>query len=273
MTGFGSSCGACKFLRRKCTSDCVFAPYFSYDQASTHFAAVHKIYGASNVSKLLSHLPIQNRSDAAVTISYEALARMQDPIYGCVAHIYALQHQVSDSTVYFITPQFMDLDSLQLNFHAFTSYEDRKAHILFRLKSESSGFHSAVINVASLQEEIDVLGNLVANSSVSVVNCGSVQATINSNNGTQFNILQHDATRTQYCQNNLANFLSQEGSATVFQSLINSQMDIELPNCTQVEQPSFGDFNSNPLEQFLSGIDQEMFVNHPWFKHNADIKN
>ncbi|XP_006576098.1 LOB domain-containing protein 33 [Glycine max] len=192
MTGFGSSCGACKFLRRKCTSDCVFAPYFSYDQASTHFAAVHKIYGASNVSKLLSHLPIQNRSDAAVTISYEALARMQDPIYGCVAHIYALQHQV-----------------------------------------------------ASLQEEIDALGNLVANSSVSVVNCGSVQATINSNNGTQFNILH----------------------------LINSQMDIELPNCTQVEHPSFGDFNSNPLEQFLSGIDQEMFVNHPWFKHNADIKN
>jgi len=95
MTGFGSSCGACKFLRRKCTTDCVFAPYFSYDQASTHFAAVHKIYGASNVSKLLSHLPIQNRRDAAITISYEALARMHDPIYGCVAHIYALQQQVS----------------------------------------------------------------------------------------------------------------------------------------------------------------------------------
>lgn len=95
MTGSGSSsCGACKFLRRKCASDCVFAPYFSYDQATTHFAAVHKVYGASNVSRLLSHLPIHNRSDAAVTITYEALSRMQDPIYGCVAHIYALQQQV-----------------------------------------------------------------------------------------------------------------------------------------------------------------------------------
>jgi hypothetical protein len=100
MTGFGSSCGACKFLRRKCASDCVFAPYFSYDQASTHFAAVHKVYGASNVSRLLSHLPIQNRSDAAITISYEALARMQDPKYGCVAHIYALQHQVNVYVTY-----------------------------------------------------------------------------------------------------------------------------------------------------------------------------
>ena len=95
MTGLGSSCGACKFLRRKCTSECVFAPYFCYDEAANHFAAVHKVFGASNVSKLLLHLPIHNRSDAAVTISYEALARIQDPIYGCVAHIFALQQQVS----------------------------------------------------------------------------------------------------------------------------------------------------------------------------------
>lgn len=95
MTGCGSSCGACKFLRRKCTIDCVFAPYFSYDEAATHFAAVHKIFGASNVSRLLSHLPLHNRSHAAITVSYEALARFHDPIYGCVAHIFALQQQVA----------------------------------------------------------------------------------------------------------------------------------------------------------------------------------
>ncbi|XP_073293161.1 LOB domain-containing protein 33-like [Primulina huaijiensis] len=95
MTGLGSSCGACKFLRRRCASDCVFAPYFCYEQAATHFSAVHKVFGASNVSKLLLHLPVHSRSDAAITISYEALARMHDPIYGCVAHIFALQQQVA----------------------------------------------------------------------------------------------------------------------------------------------------------------------------------
>ncbi|KAL8552010.1 hypothetical protein ACS0TY_000897 [Phlomoides rotata] len=95
MTGVSSSCGACKFLRRRCTGECIFAPYFCYEQASTHFAAVHKVFGASNVSKLLSHLPVHSRSDAAITISYEALARMQDPIYGCVAHIFSLQQQVA----------------------------------------------------------------------------------------------------------------------------------------------------------------------------------
>ncbi|XP_047971740.1 LOB domain-containing protein 33-like [Salvia hispanica] len=95
MTGVSSSCGACKFLRRRCTEECIFAPYFSYKQAANHFAAVHKVFGASNVSKLLSHLPEHSRSDAAITVSYEALARMEDPIYGCIAHIFALQQQVA----------------------------------------------------------------------------------------------------------------------------------------------------------------------------------
>lgn len=74
---------------------CVFAPYFSHEQAAAHFAAVHKVFGASNASKLLMHLPVADRSEAALTISYEAQARLQDPIYGCVAHIFALQQQVS----------------------------------------------------------------------------------------------------------------------------------------------------------------------------------
>ncbi|KAJ8557629.1 hypothetical protein K7X08_003254 [Anisodus acutangulus] len=91
----GSSCGACKFLRRRCSSECIFSPYFSYEDAANHFAAVHKVFGASNVSKLLLHLPLDCRSEAVITISYEALARMHDPIYGCVGHIFALQQQVA----------------------------------------------------------------------------------------------------------------------------------------------------------------------------------
>ncbi|KAI4995135.1 LOB domain-containing protein CRL1-like [Hordeum vulgare subsp. vulgare] len=94
MTGLGSPCGACKFLRRKCARGCVFAPYFCHEQGAAHFAAIHKVFGASNVSKLLAHLPISDRAEAAVTVSYEAQARLRDPVYGCVAHIFALQQQV-----------------------------------------------------------------------------------------------------------------------------------------------------------------------------------
>ncbi|EYU32002.1 hypothetical protein MIMGU_mgv1a022726mg, partial [Erythranthe guttata] len=91
--GGGGPCGACKFLRRKCVAGCIFAPYFDSEQGAAHFAAVHKVFGASHVSKLLLHIPPHKRLDAVVTICYEAQARLRDPIYGCVAHIFALQQQ------------------------------------------------------------------------------------------------------------------------------------------------------------------------------------
>ncbi|KAJ6681237.1 LOB DOMAIN CONTAINING PROTEIN [Salix koriyanagi] len=71
-TGTGSPCGACKFLRRKCASDCIFAPYFCSEQGPARFAAIHKVFGASNVSKLLLHVPAAERFEAVVTIAYEA---------------------------------------------------------------------------------------------------------------------------------------------------------------------------------------------------------
>ncbi|KAH6814691.1 ATPase family associated protein [Perilla frutescens var. frutescens] len=88
-------CGACKFLRRKCIGGCIFAPHFGSDQGAARFAAVHKVFGASNVSKLLLHIPPNRRHDAVVTISYEAQARLSDPVYGCVSTIIALQQQVA----------------------------------------------------------------------------------------------------------------------------------------------------------------------------------
>ncbi|KAK6252813.1 hypothetical protein QUC31_014533 [Theobroma cacao] len=45
-------CAACKYLRRKCHSDCVFSPYFPSNNLQ-RFASIHKIFGASNVAKLL----------------------------------------------------------------------------------------------------------------------------------------------------------------------------------------------------------------------------
>ncbi|KAK9143679.1 hypothetical protein Syun_013079 [Stephania yunnanensis] len=79
---------------RKCVVGCIFAPYFDSEQGAAHFAAVHKVFGASNVSKLLLHIPVHKRPDAVLTICYEAQSRLRDPVYGCVAHIFALQQQV-----------------------------------------------------------------------------------------------------------------------------------------------------------------------------------
>ncbi|KAM0904765.1 hypothetical protein ACQ4PT_017764 [Festuca glaucescens] len=123
MTGFGSPCGACKFLRRKCARGCVFAPYFCHEQGAAHFAAIHKVFGASNVSKLLGHLPIADRAEAAVTVSYEARARLRDPVYGCVAHIFALQQQVMT-----LQAQLADLKS-QAAPQGMMQHEDAKGYV------------------------------------------------------------------------------------------------------------------------------------------------
>ncbi|KAF0919154.1 hypothetical protein E2562_028453 [Oryza meyeriana var. granulata] len=107
--GPGAPCGACKFLRRRCAPGCVFAPHFSgcggsgggvgagrgRERGAAEFAVVHRVFGASNVAKLLSRVPAALRRDAARTVCYEAQARIADPVYGSVGTILALQHQVS----------------------------------------------------------------------------------------------------------------------------------------------------------------------------------
>ncbi|CAN0841705.1 LOB domain-containing protein 36 [Linum grandiflorum] len=86
-------CAACKLQRRKCTQECIFAPHFPPDQPQK-FADIHKVFGASNVAKMLSELPAMSREEAVISLSYEAGARIRDPVYGCVSAISELQHRL-----------------------------------------------------------------------------------------------------------------------------------------------------------------------------------
>ncbi|XP_009411209.3 protein ASYMMETRIC LEAVES 2-like [Musa acuminata AAA Group] len=88
-----SPCAACKFLRRKCQPDCVFAPYFPPDQPQK-FVQVHRVFGASNVTKLLNEVNPYQREDAVNSLAYEADMRLRDPVYGCAGVISVLQHQL-----------------------------------------------------------------------------------------------------------------------------------------------------------------------------------
>ncbi|CAI0377944.1 unnamed protein product, partial [Linum tenue] len=93
-TTSSSPCASCKLLRRRCARDCIFAPYFP--PADPHkFAIVHKVFGASNVAKMLHDLPADRRADAVNSLVYEANARLRDPVYGCVGAISYLQNQVA----------------------------------------------------------------------------------------------------------------------------------------------------------------------------------
>ncbi|KAL5569602.1 hypothetical protein UlMin_026177 [Ulmus minor] len=86
-------CAACKLLRRRCAQECPFSPYFSPHEPHK-FASVHKVFGASNVSKMLMEVPENQRADAANSLVYEANVRLRDPVYGCMGAISALQQQV-----------------------------------------------------------------------------------------------------------------------------------------------------------------------------------
>ncbi|KAK4436491.1 LOB domain-containing protein 21 [Sesamum alatum] len=88
-----SSCAACKFLKRRCTSNCQFAPYFRSDEPKK-FAKVHKVFGASNVSKILNEVAEDQREDTVDSLVYEAEVRLRDPVYGCIGAIASLQHRM-----------------------------------------------------------------------------------------------------------------------------------------------------------------------------------
>ncbi|KAJ3676378.1 hypothetical protein LUZ60_003790 [Juncus effusus] len=90
-----SPCAACKILRRRCVDKCVLAPYFPPTEPHK-FTTAHRVFGASNIIKLLQELPENQRADAVSSMVYEANARIRDPVYGCAGAICNLQNQVSD---------------------------------------------------------------------------------------------------------------------------------------------------------------------------------
>ncbi|XWS74425.1 hypothetical protein CRYUN_Cryun02cG0214900 [Craigia yunnanensis] len=86
-------CAAYKLLRRRCAEECPFSPYFSPHEPQK-FATVHKVFGASNVSKMLMEVPESQRADAANSLFYEANLRLRDPVYGCMGATVTLQQQI-----------------------------------------------------------------------------------------------------------------------------------------------------------------------------------
>ncbi|GKD24805.1 LOB domain-containing protein 36-like protein [Tanacetum coccineum] len=60
---------------------------------------MHKVFGASNVAKILNELSTFHREDAVNSLAYEADARLGDPVYGCVGLISVIQHRLKQVQV------------------------------------------------------------------------------------------------------------------------------------------------------------------------------
>lgn len=80
--GSPAACAACKHQRKRCDNNCAMAPYFPASK-TREFQAVHKVYGMSNVIKILRSIEREeDRRKAADSLVWEAVCRQRDPVLG-----------------------------------------------------------------------------------------------------------------------------------------------------------------------------------------------
>ncbi|CAN8268192.1 unnamed protein product [Cochlearia groenlandica] len=88
-------CAACKFLRRKCKEDCIFAPYFPPNDTEK-YKTIHKVYGPSHVATLLKTVEPNQRQEAVTGLVYEAERIVDDPVGGCSRVVQLLHRTYQD---------------------------------------------------------------------------------------------------------------------------------------------------------------------------------
>ncbi|XP_073275067.1 uncharacterized protein [Primulina huaijiensis] len=88
------ACAACKYQRRKCASDCILAPYFPHDR-QRQFLNAHRLFGVSNIVKIVRHLEPLAKDQAMRTIIFQSDARGADPVGGCYRIIRDLEHRIN----------------------------------------------------------------------------------------------------------------------------------------------------------------------------------
>ncbi|XP_021818952.1 LOB domain-containing protein 22-like [Prunus avium] len=92
------ACASCKQQRRKCDETCEMAPYFPASRYS-EFQNAHKIFGVSNIQKIMAMAAPDQRQAAAESILTEGNARKNDPVHGCLGIIRGLNAQIQPSHV------------------------------------------------------------------------------------------------------------------------------------------------------------------------------
>src|SRR4029450_11615853 len=89
-------CGACRYMRVGCKSNCPWAPYFDYSNGFEHFSRIHRVYGAKHFSKLFFQVDEKDRHLAVITLAYEALTRLTNPVWGSTAKIIDLEKRCAE---------------------------------------------------------------------------------------------------------------------------------------------------------------------------------
>lgn len=91
--GNPSACSSCKHQRKKCDQNCELAPYFPASRYH-EFQNAHRIFGVSNILKIMNAVEPSQRQATAESILMEGNARRNDPVNGCLGIISNLKSQV-----------------------------------------------------------------------------------------------------------------------------------------------------------------------------------
>ncbi|PQP94991.1 hypothetical protein Pyn_01144 [Prunus yedoensis var. nudiflora] len=87
------ACASCKHQRRKCDETCEMAPYFPASRYS-EFQNAQKIFGVSNIQKIMAMAAPDQGQAAAESIITEGNARKNDPVHGCLGIIRGLNARI-----------------------------------------------------------------------------------------------------------------------------------------------------------------------------------
>ncbi|XP_019451914.1 PREDICTED: LOB domain-containing protein 22-like [Lupinus angustifolius] len=87
-----SACAACKHQRKKCNEKCILSPYFPSSR-SCEFDAVHKVFGVSNITKLVKNVRVEDRRMVVDSLIWEACCRQRDPIQGTYGEYTKICHE------------------------------------------------------------------------------------------------------------------------------------------------------------------------------------
>ncbi|KAJ8753579.1 hypothetical protein K2173_022820 [Erythroxylum novogranatense] len=91
--GTGQACAACKHQRKRCTSECILAPYFPADKHEM-FRNAHKLFGVSNIVKILKSVDDSQKAEAMTSIIFQSNIRDRYPVHGCLGMIHHLRYQI-----------------------------------------------------------------------------------------------------------------------------------------------------------------------------------
>lgn len=135
------------------------------------------------------------------------------------------------------------------------------------------------MQVASLQEEIEVLSAQITNVAPNFGSHAGFQANNNNNpyNGSQCNSSQDDFMDVQSYLNQQAQLLPHMGTTmnSVLHEAFNSQLNVQHPPAYGWEEQTFHFESEQNLSEGLlfDGVDQEVPVLYPWIDSGNNYEN